>query len=684
MNLPIVGRLLAEGIGEGRSQKRLVGMCADLSLVALFFSVAFGSSTLALIGAALAVLLVRTGYGLGPHVALATSFATVRALGGADALVDPALASVAAAGHVAVHPALVWQPAALALLFLGMFVRRRAFAPFMVVAALAVAIVGALQWMARGKPELSAVGFLLFWGALAQLAVAGWGLWRERGSTASRTAGLVLITASFCGLLTSDFRLTQGSERRVTIWWPDAPLPEFGSTQDDVGWANIGQYGELPKLLRRAGYQVTTMESLDAVSDPIIVLPVPFRYLNASETAQVRQQVSKGANLLLIGEHSNLDGVQEAFNKILAGTGVALNFDTTNGLFGDGTFSLSGPFADDNPFLTHNRGASLRVSSVRAQVLLRGSWWHSDAGDRLAPEKAFLSDYRLSGGDRVGNLVLAARVPVGQGSVVVWGDSSPFLNQNLVYNSRFELTLFEALAARPASPWPTFVIGLAVMVGGLFLWTWLRLHEIPWLLVVFLVLWHPSHAVPASLPHPFAVVSDHENNGFDHDPFSPKGVTGLGVWATRNGYVPWVGDWTTLRDLPDVLFITNPNMAITNAYVNRLKAVMDAGGTVVVSGGGDSRTFCDISSRFGAEVVGPPLGRLKGDGFTTYSAWQLRSDVGDHISAGGVTVGAVQRHGKGRLVLIADDGFFYSTNIETETTYDLDNQQFLRRLVAIR
>jgi len=539
--------------------------------------------------------------------------------------------------------------------------------------ALSLALVQLFAW---NRSEIADLGYALLSIAACTEALNAWALWQYRGGPPVHRALHLALVVAVLGIA-SQPPVRTGAKSDVTVWWPAHGRQEFATVNDGFGWSNIGQVGELPLLLRKAGYTVALRPDLENVSGSIIVVPVPVRPLRSAEIDALRRAVMAGSRLLLIAEHTNLDGVRDSFNGVLEGTGIKVNFDTTNAVFGDSTVSLSGFLVRANPHVTHNRGASLAVRDPRAMVLLKGGWWHSDIGAPLSPERGYLSDYRLSPGDCLGNLVLAARTRLGRGEVFVWGDGSPFLNQNLAYNSRFILALMSEVGGEDRLPWIA-PVSAAVM---LLLWVSARRPEIVGIaLVVTLALpFRPLSDAP--LPVGLAVISDEENNGFDRDAFSPNSVTGLGIALTRAGLVPSIMHWSSLAQQPRIVFVINPQRAITKRYARRLADLASSGSTVVISGAGDNDTFRKLAGFFGAGPEGPPLGSLSGADFTTYSAWRMKISQGQLLKAGDVDVGTVITVGEGRVVLIADSGFFLSRNLEADTEFDAKNLMFVTTLI---
>jgi hypothetical protein len=656
------------------------GICERLSVMAdvlLYSSLLTGAGSLAILGAATGPLIWVCAPVRVRHVALLLSLLCFTLLAHGQIVDEWGIAFQGYWLPVTVSPSFLLRPTLLPILFTAAASPHRS----QLVAAtgaigLTLLALGSYQVLSIWRVDLETAGFLTCAIVAAIEAWNAYWIWRPSDLVASFR--LVSVTA-VAAVASIAVWVPPSSPRpsRIAIWWPDPSTPEFKTSVEGKGWANIGHFGELPRLLAAGGHRVSTVRSLRSVDADLLILPPPFRTIRPEEIDGVRDFVISGGRLLLIGEHTNLDSVRDTFGQLLAGSGIGLNFDTTNGLFGDTTMTLQGPHVHANPYITHNRGASIAVFALRPTVLLRGTWWHSDVGDSLAPERSFLSDYRLSRGDRLGNLVLAARTRLGQGEILLWGDGSPFLNQNLPFNGRYLLSTIQDVVGQSTFYW--LGPAAAIFLCGLFA---VDRSQIVAGLVILIALVAPTRAnTEAALPASVAIISDGEQNDFSRDPFSDQGITGLSLSLNRLGYMPWLGDWRQATTAPQLLFIVNPVVASATAS-SRLRALAESGSTVVIAGGGYSDAFQRMVEGFGATVTGPPLGSIVADGFTTYAAWRLDVALGTPLMANETPIGTVIRVGKGRIVLLADSGFFYSKNLETEIVYDAKNQRFLKWLVT--
>lgn len=631
----------------------------------------------------------------------------VLAAAAAAAALEPAgsarLARIASDWNLTVGPGLLWSPGTLALILACAFAAPRRAGAFLALhLALGASFVVVVEKF--GLPQRIDEPTALLWVVLyrgAQWVLVGAGLlWSDQHGMARRR--LVGGAAALLGLFVTGLALfAQGApsptprQLRIAFLWPppdSEAAADYRRADSGHGFHEIGLYGEWPRVLERAGHAVARVLQFDndtLGNADLAIMASAFRPWRAGERERLTAWVQGGGRLLVVGEHSDLDDCQERLNPLLAPFGLELNFDTSNGLLGDGLQGVSvapGAFRrllHAAPLLPYNRGGSISLGRD-ARPLAVGRYWHADAGDALAPERAFLSDYRLSRGDRLGDVVLMA-LHEGRGRVLLVGDSTPFLNQNTVFAAPFLLGLPHYLAAATRS-WPGPVqLGVLAAVAVGFAAAWRPRLMGPALGVATLaglgVALRPAPPLPPTDPQGLAVVSVSENNVFDRDPFSGRAPTALGLAFTRLDMTPTLGAWELLPHRPAAIAILNPARA---PAFEQLLAWVREGTTVILSGAGDNPYFRNAARALGVEVSSRPLGSLKGRDFTTYSAWEVTSAPADALllSAQGFTVGAVARVASGRAVVIADSEFLLSRNLESEAGADELNVAFVRRLLG--
>jgi hypothetical protein len=564
----------------------------------------------------------------------------------------------------------------------------------------------------------AAVGAVLIWGVLlagnwfaAEKALRSPSA-RERFSPPLLIGGCAVASAVLAGFLAPSFGGKAGSSAInapiVAIFMPQSAdsKHDFGVSDGHFGLTNIGLYGDMREFLTRLGYKVLALDSLTEVSQRNVIClfcPTFSRSLSDAEITAVRSFLESGGRLVVVAEHTNLDSNADFINALIKPYGLAVNFDNTNGLLGEG---LTGTLSGDcdlaeavraSPYLTHNRGASIHLTDFHASPVLVGRFWQADRGDSLRPEHGFLSDGRLSAGDRLGNIVLMATAPAGKGRVFLSGDSSPFLNQNLAYNARFLVGLFSIMTGRarqaPSILIPLITAIITVLALGI-IWVMPVLKQVfGRAMLAFLVLclsgaavvdWHERKRPFSTGDADWMIISTKENNAFDRDPFSMSSTTGLALQIFRARGLPVLTDWGQTTPTPRILFIINPTNIPDGTYLRDLSVLVEGGTHAIIAGDGDNSPFDRIASHFGFGITAEPVGSLTGGEITTYTAWRVdRIPSGaESIAVGSILVGGTAPLGSGRVTVIADGGFFLSKNLETETTFDEANCRFVRSLVS--
>jgi hypothetical protein len=247
-----------------------------------------------------------------------------------------------------------------------------------------------------------------------------------------------------------------------------------------------------------------------------------------------------------------------------------------------------------------------------------------------------MGDEAWSPGDAFGRRVLVgASRPPGGGEVVVFGDTSPFISRNIVYNGRFIAEFFGHLTGTRIS------------------------HQAALRRQVY--------------------ISTEEGNGIPLQGFDADAPTGLGVAALRAGLGVQIGGWRDIR-AGDVLVIANPRRAIAR---ERLMKHVEGGGTALVCGSGADRHFSALAGSLGCSVGKRPLGPVA-EKLSALEAWELKVPEGavnvSPLKAQGKTIGGVFTAGAGRLFVVCDRFFVSSRNIEKEGELNEPNAHFMSAL----
>jgi len=409
---------------------------------------------------------------------------------------------------------------------------------------------------------------------------------------------------------------------------------------------------------------------------------VAVRVLDESSINLLKTYILKGGSLFIEGEHTNLDGVQNEIDKLIACTGIQLNFDTTNGALGDGLKSITffnhplSIMLKREPLTTYNRGASLKINSLNAYPLISGNAWHGDKGNLLNEKKGFLGNYEVEKGDSYGNIILMA-IWEKKGKVFISGDTTPFLNNNIGYNSRFISYLFEYLSNHSVT-YNNYYITLCILVIICILMYLSNKLLIKYIvLLIILIIYNSALSLPIiSMPPKTLLVVSNLNNDIDSNEFSHKSVTALMVHSQRCAIVPILGKIHENIKLASHTAIINPRMDISDKYWNEMKQKVSNGAKVILSGSGDNPFFSKLISKVGVSISNFPIGTVNNQTYFP-CAWEL-SGLNPLITANGKIIAGEVILGKGKFLIIGDANFLLNEGLEPDHKYNLNNLNFLR------
>lgn len=486
--------------------------------------------------------------------------------------------------------------------------------------------------------------------------------------------------------------------------------PEYGRYGQGAG----GMYGYFPDYTGLFGCPGEVVRDIpdDLDADQVLVITNLDEPLTAEEHEHIWAFVRDGGKLWVLGDHTFIKNGRNHINDLLEPTHIRFANDSAQfwpqGWFNSYRMRQGTPFgALRDP--AENRlsllvGASLLLEPP-ARPFIIGRFGYGDLGpDEEDPDRGYLGDFTYQGEEQLGDLVLVAGEQVGEGKVVVFGDTTSFFNGN--HSRSYEL-LRATLTwlGEPASRGRL----LSRAAGGLALALALAL------LCVSAGL-RPSRAPPAALcVFGLAALFLHQPSGllpldhdvsreraalidFSHQPYLSKhgsmdeGMYGLNLNLLRYGMMPvtqntWNGD---LVDAAAVVFLVTPQQPISAARQRALTAFMERGGAVILTCGYKHYSNCkDLLDALGLGIESTPLGRFFdrpafGRPIQFFSAWPIRVDHPDAsvICAYDqwpvivdVPVGA------GHLVLIGDSEFLHNKNLESLERYALPNIEFLRNLL---
>lgn len=456
----------------------------------------------------------------------------------------------------------------------------------------------------------------------------------------------------------------------------------------------VGLFGELPLMIRKLGYPLRvqvgmpTAEQLIDIRVVILFAPSATWASQQSSLIALQQFVLDGGSLLVFAEHTNYQMSGSILTHLLAPFGIAVNFDTTNGGVGEDLRGVRLWRSEIRETLRslaafpYNRGASLSLSGS-AQPVLVGRFWQGDVGNFFAEDQAFLGDFRLGPNDSFGDVILAAewRGAAG-GRVIVFGDTTPFANTALGYTSPALIPLIQTLSSQATSPsWiKGGIAGLVVAVGFVFMRRYKLVTRISIVLAFMaglcILLGLSEIRWPSRIPEtvPVMIVATNMMNQMDLNVYGDRSPTALMVEGLREGLVPAA---MSLEDVgaepPQVLLLSSPRRALSSREVARLLRWAEKGTTVIVAADGSIPSARVIIHQLGLTFGAVPLGAITvdlpgGEVLQFHSAWPLILADGwtSLIENRQLPVVVQRRLGKGRLIVIGDEGLALNIGLTTE------------------
>jgi len=575
--------------------------------------------------------------------------------------------------------------------------------------------VSALGVRAYDRVLLSVPFLTLLFGLVPLWAITREVRFREKDLPPSRTqlsflVALLLLFASILSL-TFMFPARQPGSARIAFysqgyfnWMRPAP-GEYGSR-------SAGMFGNLPVFAEALGFKTTIIDSISEStlqgSDVLFMANIDHE-LPAHSYGAIRAFVERGGSLLLLGDHTFCKEEKKNWlNAVLAPFGIRFNFDSADYLIGGWLHSylfppspLTADLDDEQNEVGVVVGASLNISYPAVPIVV-GKYGFSDEGDVEGGDAGYIGDLSYAPGEKLGDLVLAAAQNYGRGKVMVFGDTSGFVNPLMVDTYVFVGRVFDWLAGDERVPAhaPRLLISLVLLAcfvlaisrSGL---PSGRLLLLPAVAIVAVLLGQASASRMSDRPlrGRYVLVDDSHHGRFPLEFWKTEGLMGLHLNLMRTGCLSFnVHEFQqSLLVGSDLFVIVSPSRPYSDREVRVLDRYVRDGGTVFLCTGYEEKGASrQILRNFGFDVENIPLGgfftEVPGSGVSVYfrEAWPIHySGEGYEVLAGysEYPAAVVKEHGKGRIVVFGDSGFFRNINLETEDDPFILNIQFLNWLL---
>ena len=265
---------------------------------------------------------------------------------------------------------------------------------------------------------------------------------------------------------------------------------------------------------------------------------------------------------------------------------------------------------------------------------------------------AYLGNCRRDAGEPFGNLVLVAGEEVGNGRVLVFGDTSPFQNGAHFLSQRLITNSIGWLCASDA--------GYICAGGGV-----ARLRP-----------FDDVAAIDFSL-----------NPRVSRELFTDLSLGGLANCLWRAG-ITAVPVYDRAVPAAELVFIVAPTRRLTPERIRDLVTYMMSGGSLVLAKGYTSPEPCaGLLSMLGFDILPVPLGNGEVAARVRHKeAWAITyggpPDTVTHAAAFGHPTIVTRPVGRGSFTLISDGRFLLDGNLESEARYTRENVEFVARLLA--
>ncbi len=499
----------------------------------------------------------------------------------------------------------------------------------------------------------------------------------------------------------------------ATIAFYDDGMLDFSSPERGrYGLNQVGMFGSASRFLELAGYQVAKVARADlpdALKTVDVLVVINLRQsFDDREREAIWSFVRKGGGLLVLGDHTDLFGMMKPLNRLLEPIGTRFIFDSAFPLrshWQDAIEVRPHPITSgvvDARDLEIGTGGSLVLDDLRARPVVVGRYAFSDLGNRLNDgQGGMLGDYRYQVGERLGDVVLVASAEVGDGRVVVFGDTSTIQILSVPQARAFVDRVFAYVAGgserRPAALGIALWVLLGVGVVGL-IWT-----RRPGALVVPLALAllaaaavrdlrPPPAPTPLRPPEAVALVDTGHVPYAPYEFFVEGSIGGLFAALYRAGYLPVTGGLNN-EDLDQVgmVVLFAPSAPYSAADRDRLARFLERGGTLlIVADGRHPELVAGPLGLCGMAIdplpLGPATAPWHGKELEMVDAWPIRA-IGDqaltiHAAWKGYGLVAETRPGRGRCLAVGDPRFFHDQNFEGERQFQPVNVAFVDALLA--
>jgi len=465
---------------------------------------------------------------------------------------------------------------------------------------------------------------------------------------------------------------------------------------------NITRYVNITDNVKIIESNKVTVDILHTID--IFVITNINKSFSIDEKRVIWEFVEKGGSLLVLGDHTNVGGIQDPLNDLLKPVEISFNFDSALPL--DSKLKWMNCYQLMHHPITYDLnsydeiqisvGASISTSP-NAIPLIAGRYGLSDEGNSLNEDFSYLGDYEYNQGEEIGDIILAAATYYGDGKVVVFGDTSTFQNGALPYSYSFIHNIFTWLKNKQTATtiFLQTTVSILLLIIAFILVITQKKKNIPKAVfpfvftigLLFSVIINPLIISDMQISGNVVYIDASHNERFNLEPFTEKSVNGLILNLNRNGYLSII-----LRDFSQekiekskMLILNAPSQLITTDEVEFLSKYMSNGGIIILASGfTDKLAASNILDRYKIDILDVPLGPFPyvEENPEEYEneprfvdSWPIVFDENIGQSYFNFTwnidyhLMVFVKQGKGGLLLISDSQYLLDKNIESIYDY---------------
>ena len=432
-------------------------------------------------------------------------------------------------------------------------------------------------------------------------------VWRSSSLSLNLKSGeiAVCVALSVC-LFALPGLVGRASSSKIQSIGIDESHGRWETTQAQFDTANYGRdtvynYALLRKRLEsQYDVQVIT-EDIANIDTDLFIVKTPVEFYSQQEKEVIQEYVRDGGTLLVIGEHTNLFGHAMVTNDLLGWTGLRLNHDATLSYITP-HYDFRARWWNRHPILygidniEFQTSATISASSPHVFPFI--------VGDKAVAEEADYSNDRFFGelipdsADRNPPLVLGAYQYIGDGKVILFGDSTIWSNFSF-FAATNEALLGNLLRACEVKP--GLVIRIVVLLLGLgcvigvywYCRSWTSAVLILLISLAFAFPWYgDSHYIvdrSESSPGPDIVVVDGVHSSAEFRADIRKGTkkdlfdySTFYAWFSRVGISPRISRSNCYGVPRTPVIIINPDKSFSSYELEQIDTYLRTGGHILL------------------------------------------------------------------------------------------------------